>query len=125
MQFSLKNWDPEAITGYKPITTFYLDFSIADQFGTDGINDTYKRAFEEWKSNCKYMTELVMVLNWKIYEHYGTDNEKAELYDKLWREADAWACENLKGDDLNYFYKERRKKAHRLQPWDELRSYLS
>ena len=60
--------------------------------------------FEEWKSNCKYLTELVMVLNWKIYEHYGTDNEKAELYDKLWREADAWACENLKGDDLNYFY---------------------
>ena len=104
MQFLLKNWNPEAITGYKPITTFYLDFSIADQFGTDGINDTYKRAFDEWKSNCKYLTELVMVLNWKIYEHYGTDNEKAELYDKLWREADAWACENLKGDDLNYFY---------------------
>ena len=35
--------------GYKPITTFWDDFSIADRFGISAIKDTYKRAFEEWK----------------------------------------------------------------------------
>ena len=33
----LENWTIEEMTGYKPITTFYTDFSIADKFGTKGI----------------------------------------------------------------------------------------
>lgn len=30
----------EAETGYRPFTTFYEDFSIADNFGLDAIGDT-------------------------------------------------------------------------------------
>lgn len=30
---TIKTWNIEAMTGYKPRTTFYEDFSIADHFG--------------------------------------------------------------------------------------------
>lgn len=90
--------------GYEPITTFWDDFSIADAFGVGAVKDTYKRAFNEWKTNYKYLTELVMVLNHKIWQHYQKNETLATLYDTLWREADEWACDNLKGDELSYFY---------------------
>lgn len=97
-------WNVEALTGYKPITTFWDDFSIAEKFGTDAIIDTYKRAFNEWKSDYKYLTELVMVLNWKIWEWYEKDVAVSKVYNDLWEKLDAWAYENLKGDELTYFY---------------------
>ena len=100
----MKDWNIEEMYGYKPITTFYTDFSIADGFGISAIQDTYNRAFKNWKSNYKYLTELVMVLNWKIWEHYETNKAYAELYSRLWEETDGYAIDNLKGEELIYFY---------------------
>lgn len=100
----IKIWNIEALTGYKPMTTFYEDFSIADMFGASAIKDTYKRAFMEWKSDYKYLTELIMVLNWKIHEHYGVNDEYAELYNDLWLQSDEWAYENLKDEALDYYF---------------------
>lgn len=101
----VKVWNVEAITGYKPKTTFYEDFSIADAFGVNAIQDTFRRAFNEWKDNIVYLTELVMVLNWKCWEHHDKGNERyMELYRDLYWKADEWAAENLKGDDLTYYY---------------------
>lgn len=65
---SIKTWNIEAVAGYKPRTTFYEDFSIADHFGCPAVRDTYCRAFNAWQNNIEYMTELVMVLNWKIWD---------------------------------------------------------
>ena len=101
---TIKTWNVEAMTGYQPITTFYEDFSIADVFGLDAIRDTYKRALEDWKDNYKYLTELVMALNWKIWEHYETNETYGELYNELWCEADEYARTHLEGDELSYFY---------------------
>lgn len=86
-------------------TTFGQDFTIADHFGLSAIKDTFKRAFENWKDNYIYLTELVIILNWKIWEHYENGNEKyAQLYNDLWEQADGYACENLKGDEASYFF---------------------
>ena len=94
------------LNDYECQTTFWQDFEIADAFGIAAIKDTYKRAFREWKSNHIYLTELVMVLNHKIWEHYRIGHkEYAEVYDELWKKADAYACENLKGEELSYFYR--------------------
>ena len=101
---TIKTWNIEAMTGYKPMTTFYEDFSIADRFGVDAVRDTYRRAFRMWKSDYKYLTELVMALNWKIFEHYGRNDKLAKVYNELWKDADQYACDNLKGDELSYFY---------------------
>ena len=97
-------WNIEAVTGYKPITTFWKDFSIADNFGERAIVDTYERAFSEWKNNYKYLTELVMVLNWKIWQWFEQNEDRAMTYQILWEKADEWARNNLKGEALTYFY---------------------
>ena len=49
------------------------------------------------------MTELVMVLNWKIAEHYRKNDKLAEMYDELWHKADEWMYDHFDGDDLQYF----------------------
>ena len=91
--------------GYEMTTTFMMDFSIADKFGIGAIKDTYKRAFEEWKDSYVYLTELVIVLNLKIWEWYEKNEDVAKVYNSLWEEADAYACDNLKGDELSFFYR--------------------
>ena len=90
--------------GYELETTFWMDFSIADAFGLGAIEDTFNRAFNEWKDNYIYLTELVIVLNHKIWQHYESNDAYAELYNELWKKADLYACENLKGDELIHFY---------------------
>lgn len=99
-------WNVEEELGYKPITTFWRDFSIAERFGLVAVMDTYRRAFSECKKNYKYLTELVMVLNHKIWQHYDPNKESplAVLYNQLWEKAEMWAFENLKGEELDYFY---------------------
>ena len=98
-------WNIEAMTGYKPQTTFWQDFSIAENFGTSAVKNTFNRAFEKWKNNYIYLTELVMVLNHKICEHYETNEPLARVYNDLWEKADNYACEHLKGEELSYFYR--------------------
>lgn len=94
------NWDwaPERET------TFWSDFTIADMFGTSAVRETFQRAFDEWKSNYKYLTELVIVLNRKIWEHYEKWNKiLAKVYNDIWQMADSYAYENLKDEELKYF----------------------
>ena len=51
INFKVPYWPIEEETAYKPQTTFWQDFSIADKFGTGAVQDTYNRAFAEWKGN--------------------------------------------------------------------------
>lgn len=91
--------------GYETFTTFWDDFSIADRFGVSAIKDTYTRAFNEWKHDYKYLTELVMVLNWKCWHHYHEGNRKySSLYEDLYYEAAEYASENLSGEAARYYF---------------------
>ena len=92
--------------GYEEKTTFAMDFDIADRFGASAVKDTFNRAFNEWKSEYEYLTELVMVLNFKCwYWHERNNMAMVQLYNDLWQKADGYACENLKGEELSYFYR--------------------
>ena len=99
----LENWTIQEHTGYKPISTFYTDFSIADKFGLEAIQDTYNRVFEGWKSQYKYITELSLVLNWKCFRWYNVNNDYSRLYESLWKIVDNWCFENLKDEELEYY----------------------
>lgn len=90
---------------YQTITTFWSDFSIAELFGQQAVKETYTRVFSEWKNNYQFLTELVMILNHKIWYWYQKNDTYAELYNELWGQADAYACSNLKGEELKYFYR--------------------
>lgn len=90
--------------GYETQTTFFQDFSIADAFGVKAVQDTYNQAFKSWKTNIVYLTELSMVLNHKIWQHYHANHEEfSKLYDKLWKEIDDYCINNLKDSDLEYY----------------------
>lgn len=92
--------------GYKPLTTFWQDFSIADQFSEAAVKDTFDRAFTEWKDDYKYLTELVMVLNHKLWQHYEIPYHRrlAELYENLWSKSSDYAVNHLKGAELDYYF---------------------
>lgn len=98
--------NPAIEFGYEPKTTFWKDFSIADKFGLGAIRDTYERGMDFAKTGYVYLTEFVMVLNHKIWEHYDRhDEDKSRLYDELWRKADQYAMDTLKGEELDYYFR--------------------
>ena len=120
----LPQWTIEEETGYKPISTFWQDFSIADaapRFGEDAIfaiRMTFKSAIRSFRDDYKMMTELSMVLNHKIFEHHdkavrakkeGLLNRRdyhmmlAREYDGAWRATHDWCRENFKGEALEYY----------------------
>lgn len=120
ISITLPKWNVEEFSGYKPQTTFWNDFSIAERFGVSGIIDTFERAVKEWHSNIIYLTELVMVLNHKIWYHDAASkvlkekgNERraavssalSQLYNELWAALDAWCVEHLSGKDAEYYYR--------------------
>ena len=85
-------------------TSFWEEFCIAEQYyGSEGIVEHYNLVFEQWKDNLEYLTELVLVLNWKIYQWYQVNDSLGLTYDALWRRTDSYAMETLKGDDLHYY----------------------
>ena len=87
-------------------TTFWSDFSIADAFGISAIKDTYKRAFKEWKHDYRYLTDLVIVLNHKCWDWYERgNNDYSRLYSDLFYKAQGYAYDNLKGEELDYFWR--------------------
>lgn len=97
-------WNIEEMNGYKPFTTFWMDFSIADKFGFKAVDDTYRRAFKEWRHDYKYLTELVLVLNHKAWQFVDSNPVLSDLYVQLYEEADNYAIDNLKGYELKYFF---------------------
>lgn len=97
-------WNITAMNGYIPKTTFWNDFEIADAFGPFAVRETYKTAMREWASDYEYLTELVLVLNHRLWLHHGVKNEKLSMvYAELFRKAYDYAVKNLKGDELRYF----------------------
>ena len=99
------------MTDYKPFTTFFYDFSIAEFMSREsGVRDAYKRAFEGWKTDIKYMTELCMVLNHKIWEwhdkHGDLGNvELAYVYNELWQDCAEYIETHFEGEELAYYYR--------------------
>lgn len=63
-------------------TTFHLDFDIADHFGLEGVIDTFNRAFNEWKHNIEYISELCVVMNIRSWFGFEKGNKQlAKLYE--------------------------------------------
>ena len=102
----VKTWNIQQMTGYEPQTTFYEDFSIADMFGISAVKDTFKRGLETAEAlGYIYLTEFVMALNWKIWEHYQTNEPLARTYNDLWMNACDIAQTTLQGEELMYYYR--------------------
>lgn len=69
----------EALNEWREDTTFYGDFVVTLLFSvrdgnTKALDDTWRRAFYEWKGNIKYMVELTIVTNHLCWETYCIAN---------------------------------------------------
>lgn len=93
----------EKMLDYKFESTFWEEFSIAENYGVDAVRKHYDLVFSQWKDNLKFLTELVLILNIKIFLWYGVDDTIGLTYDQLWKETDGYALETLKGNDLHYY----------------------
>ena len=95
------------VGNYRRRTTFYEDLSIAEYYGEANVKDTYNRVMKEWLDNIEYITEFVLCLNWKCWEHHDRDNHGlAVLYHDLYYKAVDEVMEHYKNDQkaLLYYY---------------------
>lgn len=87
-------------------TTFKSDFAIADAFGASAIKDTYKRAFNEWKDDYRYLTDLAITLNLACWRWYERGNEElSQLYSDLFYKTQDYAYDTLKGEEFDYYWR--------------------
>ena len=98
----IKTWNIETMTGYKPFTTFYEDLSIADAFGTKAILETMRDIIQAWGHDYKYITEFIMAVNWKSWEHQNNE-EYCKLYAEMYYMLHDWALDNFKDEALQYY----------------------
>lgn len=102
---SIPKWNIEAVTGYRPKTTFWQDFSISDAFGQEAVRETYQRVFDEWREDIVHMAELTLVLNHKIWQHWHADDKQmAAVYNDLWIACDEYCYDHFEGEDAQYYF---------------------
>lgn len=83
--------------------TFAQDFIIADTFGIDAIKNTFKRAFEEWKEDIRYLTALAIIMNHLGWRWYELNEEISKLYFGYWEKIDAFILDGEEdGEDYKY-----------------------
>lgn len=104
------SWIYAEKNGYKPITTFWEDFTIAEVSGEDAIKYTAFRAYNEWKDNIEYLTELIMVLNHKCWYWYESDNKTLSgIYNNLYYYYDDKAIDYIEKtmteEEMRYYFK--------------------
>ena len=93
----------EKMLDYKFESTFWEEFSIAENYGPDGVREHYDLVFSQWKDNIKFLTELVLVLNLKLFIWFKVDDDLGKMYEDLYVDADAYALSSFEGDDLHYY----------------------
>lgn len=89
--------------GYKFVSTFWEDFTVADAFGKDAVNETFDRCFKEWKDNVVYATELVITMSIKSCYWYEKNDELSMLYSELYHKIDGYNMDHLKGKDMEFY----------------------
>lgn len=110
----LPEWSMAKELGYEPKTTFWQDFSIADLYGLNAIQDTLRRAFGEWCEDVEYVAELALVLNHKGFWYYAAaeqrdNNERlralAQTYFAMYEAVNDYAKEHFTGEDAEYYFR--------------------
>lgn len=106
----MSNWKMADDIGYTPKTTFWEDFSFAENIGPESIKYEAEILFEKSKINTEELTELIMVINHKSWYWYDHRNViLSELYSSLYHEYDEKAyqfLQNNRGEkDLSYYFR--------------------
>jgi len=100
-------WDEflSGFTDYRSITNYFDLYSIADNKNAASVRALFKTNFEEAKQDYVLLTELVMVLNHKLWYWYEKNPESpmVSTYDKLYNKANEYALTHLNDEEIRYF----------------------
>lgn len=92
-------------TDWRPTTLYWQRFSIAEEFGRLEIRRVYKDIFKEAKKDYKLLTELVMILNHKTWQHNNNNVlGLSDLYEELYDDTKDYALDHMKEEELRYFF---------------------
>lgn len=103
--FGIPGWAYAAETGYKPKTTFWQDFWIAAHYGPEAVLDTYRRAFDGWKADHEYLTEMALVLNHIGWELWNSKRALATTFFELGEMLDGWCRANFTKEQKEYYFR--------------------
>ena len=92
-------------TDWRPSTLYWQRFSIAEKYGIEEVRSVHDEIFLEAKKDYKLLTELVMILNHKSWQHCENieSTELCKLYSDLFYRDKEYALSRLEGDELSYF----------------------
>ena len=91
--------------GYEMQTTFFEDFTIAEAFGVEAVEETFNNAFKNWQFNHIYLTELAIVMSNNSIKWHGKNLELSCKYSDLYWKVDGYCMKNLKNDALEFYLK--------------------
>ena len=92
---------------YVPFTTYASDFILAEIEGSAGVIKTAKNAWENWKTDYKWATEIIMALNFLAWYHYDEgDISLSQLYSELYYKYMDLYYEQFEGNSeaTDYFF---------------------
>ena len=100
-------WDEllENFTDYRSKTDLWTRYSIADNDCVKALRSLFKETFEIAKQDYIYLTELVMVLNHRMWYWYGLnpDSPMVAAYTTCYEKAHNWALTHLNRDEIRYY----------------------
>lgn len=104
-------WVVPKITGYKILTDYWEQFTKVEleaetqDAAIKAAKKLYKELLPAAKKDYKKLTELVMVLNHKCWDHSELDQNLIGIwYSDEYLKLHDWALDHLKGDEFSYYY---------------------
>lgn len=95
-------------SSYVPFTTYASDFILAEIDGSAGVIETAKNAWNNWKTEYKWATEIIMAINFLTWYHYDTDVNipLSSLYSELYYKYKDLYYEQFEGNEeaTEYFF---------------------
>lgn len=88
--------------GYKQITTYGIELSIADEYGLEETKKALEEIISKAKEDYKTLTELVLILSFKTIQHQDK-KDYLDFYMDKYVELSKYAFDTLKGEELKYF----------------------
>ena len=87
---------------------FWQAFTDAEEAGTATVATVASIMYQRWRDSIRELTDLVMVINHKSWDHYRNGNEGfQELYSDLYYEYYEKAIDYLekkdRNDEISYF----------------------
>ena len=86
---------------------FWRAFTDAENLSAQTVSTIASILFERWKDNIKDLTDLIMVINHKSWQHSDFGTELCDLYAELYYEYYEKAIDYLekkgRDEDLTYF----------------------